>query len=120
LTAMEITKNVVEEPEKRCKELLDRVGIDSETAKRNVRKISGGEQQRIAIARALGKGADIILADEPTGNLDEETAAEIMELFLRIAHEDDKCVILVTHSKQLASRADVVVHIKKNSAKDRV
>ena len=111
LAAMEITKNKIEDPGALCRELLDKVGIDEETAKRNVKKISGGEQQRIAIARALGKGADIILADEPTGNLDEDTAEEIMDLFLKIAHEDGKCVILVTHSKCLAERADVVLHI---------
>lgn len=115
LTAMEITKNKIENPKEQCEKLLNKVGIDFETANRNVKKISGGEQQRIAIARALGKGADIILADEPTGNLDEDTAEDIMNLFRKISHEDNICIILVTHSKRLAEKADAVIYI--NSSK---
>ena len=77
MTAIAITENVIEDPDALCMKLLQEVGIDRETAERNVKKISGGEQQRIAIARALAKGAGLILADEPTGNLDEDTADEI-------------------------------------------
>lgn len=109
--AMEITDNTIENPEEYCLELLEKVGIDKSTSERNVKKISGGEQQRIAVARALAKGADIILADEPTGNLDEDTAAEIMKLFLKIAHEEQKCVIMVTHSKSLAQICDIKLHL---------
>ena len=112
MTAIAITENVIEDPDALCMKLLQEVGIDRETAERNVKKISGGEQQRIAIARALAKGAGLILADEPTGNLDEDTADEIMKLFLNIAHTNGQCVILVTHSRRLAAMADVCLSIR--------
>ena len=73
--------------------------------------LSGGQQQRVAIARALASEAKVLLADEPTGNLDEDTAREIIELIKKTAHELGKCVIVVTHSKQLAEEADVVLAI---------
>ena len=76
------------------------------------KQISGGEQQRVAIARALASDAKVLLADEPTGNLDEQTAAGIIELLKRTAHEMGKCVIVVTHSKFLASEADEIIQIK--------
>ena len=94
-------------------ELLREVGIPREDWKRNVLKLSGGQQQRVAIARALASDARVLLADEPTGNLDEETAAEIIGLLKRTAHELGKCVIVVTHSKQLAQEADEVLEMKK-------
>ena len=112
MTAIEITDNVTEDPKALCTALLREVGIDLETAERNVKKISGGEQQRIAIARALAKGADLVLADEPTGNLDEDTAEEIMKLFLHVAHASGKCVILATHSRRLAAMCDVCLSIR--------
>ena len=74
-------------------------------------KLSGGQKQRVAIARALASEAKVLLADEPTGNLDEDTAREIIELIKKTAHELGKCVIVVTHSKQLAEEADVVLAI---------
>lgn len=86
---------------------LDLVGIKEDTAKRKVNKLSGGEQQRIAIARALINNPDIILADEPTGNLDEETSNNIVDIFIKLAHEYDKCVIMVTHNKDIAKRCDI-------------
>ena len=91
---------------------LERLGLTREESKRNVLKLSGGQQQRVAIARALASEAPVILADEPTGNLDEETAAEIIELLKRTAYELGKCVIVVTHSKQLAREADEVLEMK--------
>ena len=91
---------------------LERLGLTREESKRNVLKLSGGQQQRVAIARALASEAPVILADEPTGNLDEETAAEIIELLKRTAYELGKCVIVVTHSKQLAREADEVLKMK--------
>ena len=91
---------------------LKAVGIDEKTARRNVRKLSGGEQQRIAMARALAMDSKMILADEPTGNLDLETADEIIEILFRLAHDDGKCVIVVTHTLVLAERADVVLKLK--------
>lgn len=74
-------------------------------------KLSGGQQQRVAIARALASNAKVLLANEPTGNLDEQTAVGIIELLKRTAHELGKCVIVVTHSKYLANEADEIVRI---------
>jgi len=87
-------------------EILQRVGIDEETAKRKVLKLSGGEQQRVGIARAISHDPDIIIADEPTGNLDEDTQNMIMKILYSLAHDEGKCVIVVTHSKAVAGYAD--------------
>jgi len=92
-------------------ELLSKVNIPQEAWKRNVMKLSGGQQQRVAIARALASNAKVLLADEPTGNLDEQTAEGIIELLRQTAHELGKCVIVVTHSKYLANEADEIVQI---------
>ena len=70
--------------------------------------MSGGQQQRVAIARTLSYGPEIILADEPTGNLDKETQAEIIEIFNELAHKENKCIILVTDSKEVSEQSDVV------------
>ena len=70
--------------------------------------MSGGPQQRVTITRTLSYGPEIILADEPTGNLDKETQAEIIEIFKELAHKENKCIILVTHSKEVSERSDVV------------
>lgn len=86
--------------------LLENVGIDKETANRKVLKLSGGEQQRVGIARAISHKPDIVIADEPTGNLDNETRKTIMDTLTVLAHEEDKCVIIVTHSRKVASGAD--------------
>lgn len=99
--------------------LLERLGLTREEAKRNVLKLSGGQQQRVAIARALASEAPVILADEPTGNLDEDTAREIIELLKKTAHELGKCVIVVTHSKQLAEEADEVLEIQQGKLRKR-
>lgn len=92
--------------------LLTQMGIDKATRKRNVMQLSGGQQQRVAIARALASKAPVLLADEPTGNLDENTAKDIVDIFKRLAHEQDKCVIVVTHSKELAVEADEIIMLK--------
>ena len=92
--------------------LLQKVGIDHETADRKVLKLSGGEQQRVGIARALSHNPDILIADEPTGNLDTATENEILSIFSALAHEDGKCVIIVTHSNKVTSIADIVYGIK--------
>lgn len=92
-------------------ELLTKVNIPQEAWKRNVMKLSGGQQQRVAIARALASNAKVLLADEPTGNLDEQTAEGIIKLLRQTAHELGKCVIVVTHSKYLANEADEIVQI---------
>ena len=91
--------------------LLQKVGITEEKANRKILRLSGGEQQRVGIARALAHNPDIILADEPTGNLDSDTEDSIMEIFKVLAKEQNKCVIVVTHSKNVASFADEVIQI---------
>lgn len=93
--------------------ILERLGLTKEEAKRNVLKLSGGQQQRVAIARALASDASVILADEPTGNLDEDTATEITNILKECAHQMGKCVIIVTHSNELAKQADVILSLKK-------
>ena len=92
---------------------LGRVGLTIEESKRNVLKLSGGQPQRVAIARALGSEAPVILADEPTGNLDEETAKSITDILKESAHKMNKCVVVVTHSNELAKQADVVFQLKR-------
>lgn len=91
---------------------LIRLGLTPEQAKRNVLKLSGGQQQRVAIARALASGAPVILADEPTGNLDEKTAQEITEILKSAARDYNRCVIMVSHSGEAAKAADVVIALK--------
>ena len=93
--------------------ILERVGLTEEECKRNVLKLSGGQQQRVAIARALASDTKVILADEPTGNLDEDTAAEIISILKECAHQMEKCVVIVTHSNELAKQADVILRLKK-------
>lgn len=93
--------------------ILERVGLTEEESRRNVLKLSGGQQQRVAIARALASDAKVILADEPTGNLDEDTAADITSILKECAHKMNKCVIIVTHSNELAKQADVILRLKK-------
>lgn len=93
--------------------VLERLGITKEEAKRNVLKLSGGQQQRVAIARALASDASVILADEPTGNLDEDTAASITNILKECAHQMNKCVIIVTHSNDIAKQADVIMRLRK-------
>ena len=93
--------------------ILEQLGLTAEEAKRNVLKLSGGQQQRVAIARALDSDAQVILADEPTGNLDEDTAAEITAILKDAAHTSGKCVVIVTHSNELAKEADVIFRLRK-------
>jgi len=92
--------------------LLEKVGIDRETAGRKVLKLSGGEQQRIGIARALAHNPDIIIADEPTGNLDGDTENEVLKILSSLARDEGKCVVIVTHSKKVSSIADEVLGFK--------
>lgn len=94
-------------------DILKRLGLTDEEAKRNILKLSGGQQQRVAIARALASDAPVLLADEPTGNLDEDNAAEITEILRESAHEFQKCVVVVTHSNEVAKKADYMYRIKR-------
>ncbi|HIR00395.1 MAG TPA: ATP-binding cassette domain-containing protein [Candidatus Scybalocola faecavium] len=93
--------------------VLERLGLTKAEARRNVLKLSGGQQQRVAIARALASEAPVILADEPTGSLDEDTAMDITDILKDSAHKMNKCVVVVTHSIALAGQADVVFRLKK-------
>ena len=102
----------------RALELLNSVGLDEDEANRRVLKLSGGQQQRVAIARALSYDPDIILADEPTGNLDRDTQKEIMEIFRELANQG-KCVILVSHSPEVAKMCDECYELTKISAKNK-
>ena len=100
------------EAKAKAKELLTSVGISEEQHQRYPANLSGGEQQRVAIARALSSGAGIILADEPTGNLDTANGNLVMEILLRLAHEEGRCVIVVTHDMDIAAQADEVWRMK--------
>ncbi len=99
--------------------ILERLGLEQDEITRNVLKLSGGQQQRVAIARALASDAPIILADEPTGNLDADTADEITAILKESAHAFGKCVVVVTHSVDVAKQADVVLEIKRGHLKER-
>lgn len=90
------------------------VGLSEDYAKRKILKLSGGEQQRIAIARSLAYDAKIIIADEPTGNLDKETENDILNIFKKLAREENKCIIIVTHSQNVCDNADIVYELKKD------
>lgn len=92
--------------------IFERLGLTDEEVKRNVMKLSGGQQQRVAIARALACDTPVILADEPTGNLDEDTAGGIIDILKGSAHELNKCVIVVTHSNELAIQADTILKLR--------
>ena len=98
------------EAKAKAKELLTSVGISEEQHQRYPANLSGGEQQRVA--RALSSGAGIILADEPTGNLDTANGNQVMEILLRLAHEEGRCVIVVTHDMDIAAQADEVWRMK--------
>ena len=92
---------------------LKQVGLSEEEGGRLIGKLSGGQQQRVAIARAIASNSPIIVADEPTGNLDEDTEEKIIGLFKDLAHDDKKIVIIVTHSRQVAEHADEILRLKK-------
>jgi putative ABC transport system ATP-binding protein len=91
--------------------LLDRMGIDARLQKAKANKISGGEKQRVAIARAMANDPDIILADEPTGNLDSATGRVVVDILARLAREDNKCVVIVTHDEGILEVADRSFHM---------
>ena len=102
---------------KASKDTLLELGLDESQIKRNVLQLSGGQQQRVAIARSLVSEAPVILADEPTGNLDEGTAAEIIDILKMAAHESGKCVVVVTHSPQVADACDEVLTLEEGQLK---
>ena len=113
ILSMDISKVKVKDKKAKSIELMKSVGLSSNLKDRRVLKLSGGEQQRVAIARSLSYNPKIILADEPTGNLDKDTENEILDIFANLAHNENKCVIIVTHSENVVNRADVVYELKK-------
>lgn len=100
------------EAERIAQEKLLQVGLQEDQFKRLPNMLSGGEQQRVAIARALASGTEIVLGDEPTGNLDSENSRNIVDILCRLAHEEDRCVIIVTHDPSVAEAADVCLRMK--------
>nr|WP_315529772.1 ABC transporter ATP-binding protein [Carnobacterium maltaromaticum] len=112
VTAMEITRSKETDKKAYALKMLKKVGISEDLANKNVMKLSGGQQQRIAIVRAMCTDTELIVADEPTGNLDEETSRDIIHLFQELAHKENKCIILVTHEKEVANESDVCIQLK--------
>lgn len=114
ILSMDVSKVKVTNKTEKALSLMKDVGLSEDLASRRVLRLSGGEQQRIAIARSLSYNPEIILADEPTGNLDKETENEILEIFKNLAHKENKCVIIVTHSPNVCDKVDEVFELKKN------
>ncbi|MFQ9922722.1 MAG: ABC transporter ATP-binding protein [Beduini sp.] len=112
LNALSISKVKIPDKKQYALQVLGSLGLNESLSTRDIRKLSGGQQQRVAIARAIARDVDLILADEPTGNLDSKTAKEIIRLFIDLAHKQNKCIILVTHSQEIAKKCDVVIQIK--------
>ena len=116
ILAMDVAGYKTDNKKQKALELLKSVGLDEDEADRRILKLSGGQQQRVAIARALSYDPDIILADEPTGNLDRETQSEIMAIFRSLAKQG-KCVILVSHSPDDATMCDECYKLTKLTKK---
>lgn len=113
ILSMDVSKAKVKNKKEKAIELMESVGLKKEYANRKILKLLGGEQQRIAIARSLSYNPKIIIADEPTGNLDKDTENEILKIFKRLAEEENKCIIIVTHSKNICDNADIVYELVK-------
>lgn len=112
ILSMDVSKVKVKNKKEKALELMQSVGLTPQHAKRKILKLSGGEQQRIAIARSLSYNPKIIVADEPTGNLDKDTENEILNILKKLAHDENKCVIIVTHSQNICDNADIVFELK--------
>lgn len=113
ILSMDINGMKMENKKEYALSLLERVGIDEEKSKRPILQLSGGEQQRVSIARALSYHAKVILADEPTGNLDKETEQEILDLLCDLAHKENKCVIIISHSPIVKKVTDKTYYLTK-------
>ena len=112
MVAMSITDNEMEKDMKgQALRILESVGIDGSKATRRINRLSGGEQQRVAIARAISTNVEVVLADEPTGNLDAKTSETIIEIFKELAYKQNRCVIMVTHSEKIANQSDVILKL---------
>ena len=112
ILSMDINKLKIKNKKEEALKLLKKVGLKESYANRRVLKLSGGEQQRVAIARSLSYNPKMILADEPTGNLDKDTENDILNIFEELAHKDDKCIIIVTHSDNVCKRCDEVYELQ--------
>ena len=115
ILSMDIGHLKIKDKRKEAIKLLNSVGLDEQKGNRRVLKLSGGEQQRVAIARSMSYNPDIILADEPTGNLDTETENEIINIFKNLAQKENKCVIIVTHSPNVTKKVDIIYELKSKS-----
>ena len=113
ILSMDVNGLKIKNKKERAIELMAKVGLKEIYADRKVLRLSGGEQQRVAIARSLSYNPKMIIADEPTGNLDKQTETEILEIFKKLAHEEKKCVIIVTHSGNVCDAVDEVYDLKK-------
>ena len=117
MLSMDISKKRIDNKKEKALKLLKKVGLDEKKANRKILTLSGGEQQRVSIARALSYDAKIILADEPTGNLDKETEEDILNLLISLAHNDNKCVIIISHSNRVKEKVDTVYYISNGKIK---
>ena len=108
---MDISGLISEEQHKRATELLERMGISDRLLKARPNKMSGGENQRVAIARALANDPDVLLADEPTGNLDTATGQTVIDILSELAREEGKCVLMVTHDESILAVSDKAFHM---------
>ena len=113
ILSMDASGLKVADKKARALKLMQSVGLKASYADRKVLKLSGGEQQRVAIARSLAYDPKMIVADEPTGNLDKQTEEEILEIFKNLAHKDGKCIIIVTHSANVCDQVDKVYDLKR-------
>lgn len=111
ILSMDVSRIKIKDKKQRALELMKKVGLSEEHAKRKILKLSGGEQQRIAIARSLSYNPKIIIADEPTGNLDKDTENEILKIFIDLAKKENKCIIIVTHSQNVCDKVDVIYEL---------
>lgn len=112
ILSMNISRKKETNQKEKAIQLLKKVGIDEEQAKRPILQLSGGEQQRVSIARALSYDAELLFADEPTGNLDKDTEEDILNIFSDLAHKEGKCVIIISHSHRVKELADIVYELK--------
>lgn len=113
ILSMDISGSKISDKRAKALKLMKNVSLKENYADRKVLRLSGGEQQRVAIARSLSYNPKMIIADEPTGNLDKQTEEEILDIFKRLAHEDDKCVIIVTHSANVCDQVDKVYDLRR-------
>ena len=115
---MELNGVRMRDAKPQAEQLLESIGITRSLYRRYPSRLSGGEQQRVAIARSLASGAKTLLADEPTGNLDLTNTKNIMAILTKLAHDDDYCVIVVTHDLDVAETADVIYQMRDGVLKE--